>query len=213
MISLKIRDPFSSLSHGLGAALSIIALVVMMQNIPSTDTSIYIISYLSFGISAFFMFSASAIYHFPLGPARLVQNLKRVDHIAIYIMIAGSYTPFLLLGLEASQAVNLMIAIWAIAFAGTLKKIFWIGAPRWLSTLLYLAMGWISVLIYEDLQKNVSQDALFWLMNGGIIYSLGAIIYGFKRPNLHKLFGFHELWHLFVLGGAACHAVSIGVYL
>jgi hemolysin III len=208
-----IRDPFSSLSHLLGAALSIAAMIAMLLNTPSTDKLLYQISYLSFGLSACFMFAASAIYHFPTGSISLIRHLKRVDHIAIYVMIAGSYTPYLLIGLDAPHGLNLLAVIWVVAVAGTLKKIFWLNAPRWLSTALYLAMGWVSLVIYDDLGKNLSEQALFWLVAGGVTYSLGALIYAVKKPNLHRQFGFHELWHVFVLGGAACHAISIGMYL
>jgi hemolysin III len=185
----------------------------MLSNLPEQNTHLYLASYLVFGLSMFSMFASSAVYHLMEISEAGIRMLKRVDHMAIYVMIAGSYTPFCLIGLDGSQAWLMFSIIWGIAFVGILTKIFWLHAPRWFSTLLYLGMGWISLFVYEPLSESLSAGAINWLLAGGICYSVGAVIYATKWPNLHKHFDFHDFWHVFVLGGAACHFISIGVYL
>lgn len=208
-----LREPFSGLSHLFGAVMAIAAIPYMLSNLPALNAGTYIASYLVFGISMFLMFISSAVYHLMEISEAGVRALKRLDHMAIYVMIAGSYTPYCLIGLEGSQSWIMFGVVWGIAALGILKKIFWLHAPRWFSTALYLAMGWISIFVYEPLSQSLSSGAINWLLAGGISYSVGAVVYATKWPNISKSFGFHELWHVFVLGGAACHFVSIGIYL
>lgn len=213
MLKRHLREPFAGLSHLLGALMALAAIPYMLTNLPELKTGTYLASYLVFGLSMFVMFASSAIYHLMDVTEEGIRALKRVDHMAIYVMIAGSYTPFCLIGLEGSQAWWMFGVVWGIAFVGILKKIFWLHAPRWFSTLLYLAMGWISLFVYEPLSESLPAGAINWLLAGGICYSVGAVVYASKWPNLHHKFDFHDLWHIFVLAGAACHFVSIGVYL
>lgn len=208
-----LREPFSGLSHLFGAVMAIAAIPYMLTNLPALNAGTYIASYLVFGISMFLMFISSAVYHLMEISEAGIRALKRLDHMAIYVMIAGSYTPYCLIGLEGSQSWIMFGVVWGIAALGILKKIFWLHAPRWFSTALYLAMGWISIFVYEPLSQSLSSGAINWLLAGGISYSVGAVVYATKWPNISKSFGFHELWHVFVLGGAACHFVSIGIYL
>ena len=213
MLSRHLREPFSGLSHLLGALLSLVALGYMLNQIPTENTGTYLASYLSFGISMFLMFGASAVYHLVETTDEGIKKLKRVDHMAIFVMIAGSYTPFILLGLEGALATTMFAVIWGIATFGILVKIFWLHAPRWLSTALYLGMGWVSIIVYQPLSENLPAAAIEWLIYGGVAYTLGAVVYACKWPNIHAKFGFHELWHIFVLAGAGAHFVSIGLYL
>ena len=209
-----LREPFSGLSHLLGAFLAIaVALPYMLSNLPEQQFGTYLAGYLVFSISMFLMFGSSAIYHLMEVSESGIRALKRVDHMAIYIMIAGSYTPFCLIGLKGDLAWIMFSVVWGIALMGIFTKIVWLHAPRWFSTVLYLAMGWISLFVYEPLSQNLSQGAIDWLLYGGICYSVGAVVYATKWPNLHSKFDFHDLWHLFVLAGASCHFVSIAVYL
>jgi hemolysin III len=213
IMNRHLREPFSGLSHLLGAIMALVALPYMLMNLPEVKTGTYIASYLVFGISMFLMFFSSAVYHLMEISEGGIRALKRIDHMAIYVMIAGSYTPYCLLGLDGNQSWIMFGIIWGIAALGILKKIFWLHAPRWFSTLLYLAMGWISLFVYEPLSESLSEGAIDWLLYGGICYSLGAVVYATKWPSLHTKFDFHDLWHIFVLAGAACHFVSIGIYL
>lgn len=208
-----LREPFSGISHILGALLTIGAIIFMVLNTPQTQFFNYIMGYLCFGLGMLFMFLSSGIYHLADFTDTTTVKLKRIDHIAIYFMIAGTYTPFCLIGLNEESRWPMLGLVWFLASAGVLKKILWLSAPRWFSTVLYLCLGWLSLLIYPELKQNIDSTAINWLFAGGITYSLGAVVYGLQWPNLHKKFGFHELWHLFVLGGAGCHFISIGFYL
>ncbi len=213
MLSRHLREPFSGLSHLLGALLSCAGLGYMLMHLPPQNTGLYVASYLSFGLSMFVMFLSSAVYHLVETSDEGIKKLKRVDHMAIFIMIAGSYTPYVLLGLTGSLATIMFCVIWGIATFGILVKIYWLHAPRWLSTALYLGMGWVAIIVYQPLSENLSSTAIDWLIYGGIAYTLGAVVYACKWPNLHAHFDFHDFWHLFVLAGAAAHFVSIAVYL
>jgi hemolysin III len=214
MLKRHLREPFSGLSHLLGAALSLPAMLFLLMKLPEQQYLTYLFSYLIFCISMFMMFGSSAIYHLMEISENGLQKLKRIDHMAIFIMIAGTYTPYCLIGLKGSLSWLMFSIIWAIAIVGILIKIYWLHAPRWLSTLLYVSMGWAAIFIYAPLKKNLSDPALNWLFIGGIVYTLGAIIYATKWPTIHtRYFNFHDLWHVFVLAGAACHFVSIAYYL
>jgi len=209
-----LREPFSGLSHLLGALFTIPALTYMLLNLPDQQYGAYLISYIVFSGSMFLMFGSSAIYHLMEINKEGIRKLKRIDHMAIFVMIAGSYTPYCLLGLKGSFSWVMFCTIWGIALFGILIKIFWLHAPRWLSTLLYVGMGWVAMFIYKPLSQNLSSNAVDWLIAGGVVYTTGAIVYATKWPNISvKYFNFHDLWHLFVLGGAACHFVSIALYL
>jgi len=209
-----LREPFSGLSHLLGALLTIPALAYMLLTLPEQQFGTYLTSYVVFSISMFLMFASSAIYHLANISSKGIRKLKRIDHMAIFVMIAGSYTPYCLLGLDDSLSRIMFGIIWGIAIFGIMVKIFWLHAPRWLSTLLYVGMGWVAIFIYKPLSQNLSSQSIDWLFTGGLVYTLGAIVYATKWPNISvKYFNFHDLWHLFVLGGAACHFVSIAVYL
>jgi len=214
MLITHLREPFSGLSHLLGALLTLPAILFMLMKLPEQQFGTYLASYIIFSISMFLMFGSSAIYHLVEISEQGIRKLKRIDHMAIFIMIAGTYTPYCLIGLEGTQTWTMFSIIWGIAIFGILVKIFWLQAPRWLSTLLYVGMGWVALFIYEPLSQNLSKAAVDWLMAGGVIYTIGAVIYATKWPTIHaKFFDFHDLWHIFVLGGAACHFVSIALYL
>ena len=213
ILTRHLRDPFNGLSHLLGAVLSIAALPYMLSQLPNEQFALYLASYLVFGISMFLMFSSSALLHLMEISEAGIRALDRLDHMAIYIMIAGTYTPFCLLGLGGVQGWWLFGAAWSFAALGIIKKIFWLDAPRWFSTSLYLAMGWMGIFVFEPLSESLSSEAFTWLAVGGISYSVGGIIYAIKWPNFSKSFGFHELWHLFVMIGAASHFVSVAIYL
>jgi hemolysin III len=213
MLSRHLREPFSGLSHLVGAILALLGLSYLLTHVPEQRAPEYLASYLVFGLSMTLMFLASAVYHLMEIDDEGIRKLKRIDHMAIFIMIAGSYTPFCLIGLDANQGWWMFGIVWGIAAFGIGVKIFWLYAPRWLSTALYLGMGWVAIAVFEPLSAALSSGAINWLVAGGIAYSIGAVVYACKWPNLHKKFGFHELWHIFVLAGAGCHFISIGVYL
>ncbi|MCA9771484.1 MAG: hemolysin III family protein [Myxococcales bacterium] len=196
----------SGLTHLAGMLLSIAALSVLVTSAAFKGGTWHIVSFSIFGVSLVLMYAASSLYHLLPLSEEGVRALKRVDHMCIFVLIAGSYTPFCLVALRETWGWWFFGVAWTLAFAGILFKIFWLHAPRLLSTALYVAMGWIAIFAIGPLAKALPPEGLFWLILGGVIYTIGGIVYAFKWPNPYpRVFGFHEIWHLFVLGGSFCH--------
>lgn len=211
---LSIREPVNSLTHAFGALASLVALILMVSYSSMKDSTIAIVSSVIFGVGMILLYTASAVYHWSKGPESRILRLKKFDHISIFVLIASTYTPFCLLALPKPQQIIMMSIVWSIAFAGLFIKLFWIHAPRWLSTLMYIAMGWMSVTIFPYMDEGFGMGGFTWLAAGGIFYTVGAVIYALKKPVLlPNVFGFHELWHLFVMGGTFCHFWSIYQYV
>jgi len=163
-----------------------------------------------FGVSIIALYLSSAAYHLLRVSEKASLVLRRIDHALIFTLIAGSYTPFCLVTLRNNGGEKLLTIVWSIALAGLALSIFWIHAPRWLSTALYLFMGWFLVFYFRPVMEGLSPEALRWLVAGGLCYSFGAIIYAVKRPDpFPPHFGFHEIWHLMVLAGTTCHFISV----
>ena len=138
------------------------------------------------------------------------QIFRKIDHSAIFVFIAGSYTPVCLLVLEPKLGIPMMIAIWSITIIGILIKFFWITCPKWFSSVIYIAMGWLCVFCMKPLVNEITPKAFFWLLSGGIIYTIGGVIYALKMPLFnakHKVFGTHEIFHVFVMLGSMCHYI------
>lgn len=208
-----LRDPVSSISHMAGAVFAIVALCILAVQAAAHDSTWHMVSFMIFGATMLLMFSCSALYHSIHASADKIKWLKRIDHMSIFLLIAGTYTPICLVALEGALGWWLFGVVWSIALAGVFIKIFWITAPRWLSTSIYILMGWLVVAFYPVLDR-IPADALRWIAYGGISYTVGAVVYATKWPNpWPKWFGFHEIWHLFVIGGAFCHFWAIAFYL
>jgi hemolysin III len=160
------------------------------------------------------LYFSSATYHILSLDEEGTKKLKRLDHMMIYILIAGTYTPICLVPMRGHWGWTIFIVVWTIAISGILFKIYYINAPRWLSTILYLMMGWICVLAIYPMTQTIPTGGIVWLAIGGIMYSIGAVIYALKKPNpIPNVFGFHEIWHLFVLAGTFSHFITIYVYI
>lgn len=160
------------------------------------------------------MFFSSAVYHSINVTFKTEELFRLFDHIMIYLVIAGSYTPICVIVLDAGWRLGMLLGIWLFALAGVFKKIFWLNAPRWFSTALYLLMGWVAVIIFPQMWELLPRMFSYWIVIGGLFYSVGAVIYAIEKPDpLPPHFGFHELWHLFVLGGAFSHFWAIYKYL
>jgi hemolysin III len=207
----RLREPVNGLTHLAGGLLACVGLLVLLASAGRTDQ---IVAFGIFGLSLVALYSASALYHLlPLSPTG-VARLRRVDHMMIFVLIAGTYTPFCLLALDGAWRVGLLGVIWSLALCGVLLKIFWMGTPRWLSVALYLGMGWVAVIAAPALFLAVPAGGMTWVLGGGLLYTAGALIYALKRPNpAPGTFGFHELWHLFVVAGSACHYWAVLRYL
>lgn len=202
-----LEEAFSSSSHLVGALLSLAALVIMVVYSSFTGDAWKIVSYSIYGVSLVFLYSASALYHGSGSKSRLFFN--KLDHAAIYILIAGTYTPYTLVPLRGGWGWSIFGVIWGLAIAGVIFKLFYYKHKwRAFSTIVYLLMGWIVVIAINPLFKNLSKESLLWLAAGGVFYSSGVIFYFYKKIP----FG-HGIWHLFVLGGSLCHFISIFFYL
>lgn len=202
----KLRDPFSGLSHLAGAGLSIAGLVVLL--VLARGRPWHVSGFAIYGASLIALYLASAIYHLlPVGP-RGVARLLAVDQAAIYLLIAGTYTPLCLVSLRGPWGWSLLGVVWGIAAVGIILRFAWRSAPPWLSLILYLVMGWLCVIAIAPLVQALPPAALSWLVAGGLVYSLGAVVFATERPRLWPgIFGSHDLWHCLVLGGSACHFV------
>jgi hemolysin III len=205
-MSIKMREPVSGLTHLLGAVLSAVGLVLMIYYAATKGTIWHIVSFSIFGGSLILLYTASTLYHLLNISEKGVRVLRKIDHMMIYVLIAGTYTPICLIPLRGGWGYTLLITIWGIAVTGIIMKLLWFDAPRWLYTLFYLAMGWLVTVAMWPMIKTIPAEGIAWLAAGGVLYSIGAIIYGTKWPPLKsKLFGFHEIFHLFVLYGSFCH--------
>jgi hemolysin III len=205
-MNIKVKDPVSGFSHLIGAVLSAVGLYYLVRYAAANGTVWHIVSFAIFGTSLILLYTASTVYHLVIVSERGSTILRKIDHMMIYVLIAGTYTPMCLVPLRGSWGWSLLISIWGLAMAGIILKILWFNAPRWLYTLFYLIMGWLIVIAFSPLVKVMPTGAMIWLVAGGLLYTVGAVIYGTKWPRLKsKVFGFHEVFHIFVLYGSFCH--------
>jgi len=205
MVARFIREPTNGISHFAGILLAIAGVVWMWFDVrdPAVDYAFWPLAV--FGVSMVMLFTSSTLYHSLHVPERWVRHLRRVDHMMIYIFIAGTYTPVCVLMLGGSLGIRLCIAIWILAAIGVSLKIFWMGAPRWLSVATYLGMGWVAVIFLPQVAAQITAGELAWFVAGGLFYTVGAIFYATKWPNFHRHLGFHEIWHFCVLAGCFSH--------
>ena len=203
-----MKDPISSLTHLLGAILAIPITIILIYIATQSATAWHVVSLSIFGAALLLLYSASAIYHMFTLSEHTTKILRRIDHIMIFVLIAGTYTPVCLVPLRGAWGYSLLCVVWTIAIGGIIMKSFWLDAPRWLSTGIYIFMGGMVMIAIYPLAKAVSSSALVLFLLGGLFYIFGAVIYGLKWPKLSlKWFGFHEIFHLFVMVGSAFHVV------
>ncbi|MBM6854582.1 hemolysin III family protein [Mediterraneibacter glycyrrhizinilyticus] len=211
-----IKEPGSAITHFIGMLMAIFAAVPLLIKAAYEPSRIYIISLTIYAASLILLYAASTSYHtFDISP-KVNTILKKIDHMMISVLIAGSYTPVCLIVLKGKTGIILLTIVWAIAIAGILIKAFWVYCPKWVSSVLYIGMGWTCVLAFTQILNNMSPAAFGWLLAGGIIYTVGGVIYALKLPifnSKHKNFGSHEIFHLFVMGGSACHFVVMYAFL
>ena len=205
-MSHVLKDPASGLSHLAGAVLSVIGLVALLQVGIANRDPWQIVSFAIFGGSLILLYSASAVYHLLNVSVRAEVVLRKLDHIMIFVLIAGTYTPICLIALRGPAGYAMLAVVWSLAVAGVFFKVFYLNAPRWAYTGVYLLMGWMSLFIIVPLARAVGFRTLLWLLLGGVFYSLGAVIYGLKKPNLiPRWLGFHEIFHVFIILGSLSH--------
>lgn len=203
-----IKDPGSAITHFIGMIMAIFAAIPLLIRASREPRPIYLISLAVFAISMILLYAASTTYHTLDLSEKINTLLKKLDHMMIFVLIAGTYTPICLLVLDRKTGLTLLSIVWGIALLGIIMKAFWVFCPKWVSSLLYIGMGWICVLAFGKLVGDLTHAEFGWLLAGGIIYTIGGVIYALKLPifnNKHKNFGSHEIFHLFVMGGSFCH--------
>lgn len=215
-IKEHIKDPGSAITHFIGMLMAIFAAVPLLIKAAHEPSKIYIISIAIYAASLILLYAASTTYHtFDKSP-KINTILKKIDHMMISVLIAGSYTPICLLVLRGKLGIVLLSVVWGIALVGILIKAFWVYCPKWVSSVLYIGMGWTCVLAFTQILNSMSPAAFGWLLAGGIIYTAGGVIYALKLPifnGKHKNFGSHEIFHLFIMGGSACHFVVMYAFI
>ena len=200
-----IKDPGSAITHFIGMLMAIFAAFPLLIKAAHEPSRIYLISLAIYAVSLILLYAASTTYHTFDFSERVNTILKKIDHMMIFVLIAGSYTPVCLIVLGGKLGYTLLALVWGIAAVGMLVKACWITCPKWFSSVIYIAMGWVCVLVFGPLLKTLSTPAFLWLLAGGIIYTVGGVIYALKLPIFnakHKFFGSHEVFHLFVMGGS-----------
>jgi hemolysin III len=210
-----IREPINGLTHLAGAVLSLFGLLALIiKTANTTHSSLAITAVIIFGISMILLYSASATYHMVIAKDHVIAFLRRLDHSMIFILIAGTYTPFCLISLHGKTGYILFSIVTAIAVLGVIFKMIWFDCPRWLSTAIYIAMGWMIVFVAGPLYGAISAMGLYLLALGGIFYTIGGVIYGLKPKFLEfKYIGYHEIFHIFILFGSLAHFLSIFLYV
>lgn len=212
----KIKDPGSAITHFIGMLMAVLAGIPLILKAARDLSFITLLSAVIYISSMILLYFASTIYHTFDISEKINRRLKKFDHMMISVLIAGSYTPICLLVLEKPLGYFLLAVVWSFAIIGILIKAFWVFCPKWFSSVLYIGMGWTCVLAFTQILNALSPAAFAWLLAGGIIYTIGGIIYALKLPifnNRHKHFGSHEIFHLFVMGGSACHFIVMYVFV
>lgn len=211
-----IKDPASAITHFIGMLMSIFAGIPLLLKAAKEPNHVYLISVAIYLVSMILLYFASTTYHTFDISDKVNKRLKKFDHMMISVLIAGTYTPVCLLVLGDFTGYLMLAVVWSFALIGIIIKAFWINCPKWFSSILYIGMGWTCVIGFVPLLNALSPAGFGWLLAGGIIYTIGGIIYALKIPvfdNRHKVFGLHEIFHLFVMGGSVCHFIVIYAFI
>ena len=214
-MTIEIREPGSALTHLAGMIFAATAAFPLLLRCASHGNAAALAGMAVFMLSMFLLYTASTIYHSVSVIPAVLRIFRKIDHMMIFILIAGSYTPVCLLVLPPEKGRILLAVIWLLAAAGMFVKLCWITCPLWFSSIIYILMGWTCVFVIRDLLFLLPTGAFLWLLSGGLIYTAGGVIYAVRLPLFppKKYFGNHELFHLFVLGGSICHFIFMYLYL
>ena len=207
---LKLKDPGSAITHGIALLLAIAGAAPLLIRAAGWTDSLHIAALSIFILTMILLYAASTIYQSVDSTEKVNRRLRKLDHMMIFVMIAGSYTPVCLIVLHNRLGYALCALVWATAILGIIFKAFWVTCPKWVSSVLYIGMGWLCVLAFVPIIHALPKAGFGWLLAGGIIYTIGGVIYALKLPifdSKHKNFGSHEIFHIFVMLGSACHFV------
>ena len=206
----KIKDPGSAITHGIAVLLAATGTAPLLIKAARHEDVLHIFALSIFILSMILLYFASTIYHTIDSTEKVNRRLRKFDHMMIFVMIAGSYTPVCLIALHNKTGYLLCALVWTVAIVGIIIKALWITCPKWVSSVLYISMGWLCVLAFVPIFHSLPRAGFDWLLAGGIIYTIGGIIYGLKLPLFdarHKNFGSHEIFHVFVMLGSICHYI------
>ncbi|WP_353894125.1 hemolysin III family protein [Proteinivorax hydrogeniformans] len=208
----KIKEPVSTLTHLITCILAVIGTVYLITN--ARGDAVKAISMAIYGVSLIALYGASSAYHWVKSTERVEKTLKKIDHLAIFALIAGTYTPVFMYGLEGPWRVAMLSTIWGLALAGMVVKFFFINVPRWVSSVIYLSMGWIAIVPFYHLIQVYVTEVIVLMILGGVFYSVGAIVYAKKWFDfIPNKFGFHENFHLWVMAGSIVHFIMIALFI
>ena len=215
-MQITIREPGSAITHFIAMMMAVFAAVPLLIKAGIQSGQENLLAMAIFMGSMILLYGASATYHSVDLTGRSLRIFRKLDHMMIFVLIAGSYTPVCLIVLGGKLGYTLLALVWGIAAVGMLIKAFWITCPKWFSSIINIALGWVCVLVFGPLLNTLSTPAFLWLLAGGIIYTVGGVIYALKLPifnSKHKFFGSHEVFHLFVMGGSICHFIFMYLYV
>ena len=216
MMQITIREPGSAITHFIAFMMAVFASIPLLIKAGVTSGQRSFIAMLVFMLSMMLLYGASTTYHSINVGGRFLRVFRKIDHMMIFVLIAGSYTPVCLMVLDPKSGYLLLSVVWGIALAGMLIKALWITCPKWFSSVIYIAMGWVCLFVFGQLFNTLSRPAFLWLLTGGIIYTVGGVIYALKLPIFnakHSAFGSHEIFHLFCMGGSICHFIFMYLYV
>lgn len=215
-MQITIREPGSAITHFIGMMMAVFAAVPLLVKAGLSSGSMCLTAMTVFMASMILLYGASATYHSVNLSGKPLRVFQKLDHMMIFVLIAGSYTPVCLIVLGGRLGYAMLALVWGIALAGMIIKACWITCPKWFSSVIYIAMGWVCVLVFGKLLDTLSTAAFLWLLAGGVLYTAGGVIYALKLPlfnSRHKAFGSHEVFHLFVMAGSICHFIFMYRYV
>ena len=216
-MQITIREPGSAITHFMAMMMAVFAATpLLIKAALSSDGKITLLALAIFCISMILLYGASATYHSLNISGKALRIFRKIDHMMIFVLIAGSYTPVCLIILGGKLGYTLLSVVWGIALFGMILKACWVTCPKWFSSVIYIAMGWVCLGVFGTLWNVLPHAAFGWLLAGGIIYTIGGVIYALKLPifnGKHKFFGSHEIFHLFVMGGSICHFIFMYLYV
>ena len=215
-MQITIREPGSAITHFIGMMMAVFAAVPLLVKSATAPDARCLAAMAVFMLSMVLLYAASATYHSLTVSEKIIKVFRKIDHMMIFVLIAGSYTPVCLIVLSGRLGYTLLAVVWGIAILGIGVKALWITCPKWFSSILYISMGWVCIGVFGPLWSLLPRAAFLWLLAGGVIYTIGGVIYALKLPlfnSKHANFGSHEIFHLFVMGGSICHFIFMYLYV
>lgn len=215
-MQITIREPGSAITHFIGMMMALVAATPLLIKAALAADGKTLIAMSIFMLSMVLLYGASATYHSVNVTGKALRVFRKLDHMMIFVLIAGSYTPICLIVLNGKLGYTLLAVVWGIAIIGMTIKAVWITCPKWFSSVIYIAMGWVCLGVFGTLWNTLPHAAFIWLLLGGVIYTVGGVIYALKLPifnSRHANFGSHEVFHLFIMGGSICHFIFMYLYV